>query len=259
MRGVCVAMVVLAIAGCGKRQEDRQVATRDSVRTPPPYENPAEVLHPAPPQPAGPQIGRSDPLMNAIRPELAEWVAMWRTVLPGFEVDSLWGEKPRKWAPVSVQKLESIPAAENQPDDEGDLTSRVLGMPSPDGQRHLDIDVYQLIQGGEGGIEAGGEPESKSELLDRRNKTLSVLHFCGTSCGSHWARWLSPDRFALGGWSDADDYSQWKQGDLTVYDLRDSTVTTYVTRIISDSDYQRYYAAWKLWLLKRYRETKPRT
>jgi hypothetical protein len=248
----------IALIGCGRQKQESQVAVRDTVSQAPPYVNPADEPHPAPPQPSGPQIGHSDPLMNAIAPEMAEWVTMWRAVLPGLKVDSLWGGKPRKWVPEGVERLESIPAGENEQDDEGDLTARVLGLPSPDGQRHLDIDVYQLIQRGEEGIEAGGEPESKSELFDRRNKTLSVLNFCGTSCGSHWGRWLSADRFVLGGWSDADEYSQWKQGDLTVYDLRDSTVTTYLTRIVSSSDYERYYAAWKQWLLKRERETRPR-
>jgi hypothetical protein len=233
---VCVAMVVLVISGCSKRQEDRPVATRDSVR-------------------AGP-IGRTDATMNAIAPELEEWVAMWRTVIPGFEVDSLWGGKRQKWVPDRVSKLESNSDNEN---DEDTLTFRVLGIPSPDGHRILYIDSYQWIQGGEGGIEAGGEPDSKPVLIDRHARIETDLEFCGTTCGFHWGRWLSADRFALGGWSDAGEDGQWKLGSLSIYDVRDSTVINYVTRSVPDSEYARYHAAWKQWLLKRYRETRPRT
>jgi hypothetical protein len=263
--GVCVVMVVLGIAGCGKRQEDRQVATRqndrqvaphDSGHTPPLYESPAEVPHVPPPQPSGPQIGRSDPLMNEIAPEMAEWVAMWGTVLPGFRVDSLWGGKPQKWEAERVRKLGGDLAHEYD-----GLTFRVLGLSSPDDQRILFIDSYQLIDGGDGGIESGGEPDSKPVLIDRRAGTETTLSMCGTGCGYHWGRWLSPTRFALSGWQDAgDNYDfEWKQGSLSVYDLRDSTVARYVTRIVPRNEYRRYYDAWQQWLLKRYRETKPRS
>jgi hypothetical protein len=38
--------------------------------------------------------------------------------------------------------------------------------------------------------------------------------------------------------------------------LRDSTVTTYATRIVSADTYARYEAAWHGWLLKRYKAWK---
>jgi hypothetical protein len=251
-----VGMVILA--SCGRREETKSTATRetrDTTHRPPPYVNPAEIPHPAPPQPTGPQIGRTDPLMNAIGPELAEWVAMWGTVLPRFKVDSLWGGKPQKWVPVAHE----LQGGFAHRYDESDRTFRILGIPSPDGRRILDIDSYQVAYEVEGGFDAGGEPESKPTLIDRDARTETDIAFCGTPCGFHWGRWLAPHRFALAGWSDADDYSQWKQGNLSVYDLRDSTVTTYVTRIVSRGDYDRYYSAWKQWLMKRDRETRPRT
>jgi cytosine/uracil/thiamine/allantoin permease len=64
---------------------------------------------------------------------------------------------------------------------------------------------------------------------------------------------LSPTRFALGGWRDADDFGQWKQGSLWIYSLTDSMMASYSTRIVSSVDYERYAAAWNAWLLRRYR------
>src|SRR5207249_9794046 len=63
------------------------LAPRDSTST---YVNPADVPHPCPPQPSGPQIGKTDSLMNAAAPKLSPWVKMWQASLPGFKQDSLY-------------------------------------------------------------------------------------------------------------------------------------------------------------------------
>lgn len=189
--------------------------------------------------------------MNAIKPALDDWAAMWRTTLPGFEVDSLWAGPHESWDP-------GAPREPGRHHESRDLPLRILGMPSPEGEWILNIDSYQAIEQWGDSLEVGGEPESQPTLIDARSNMVRTIAFCGTSCGYHWGAWLSRERFVLGGWQHADDYSQWTQGTLAVYDLRDSTVARYQTRAVSSTDYQRYYEAWKQWLLKRYRETMAR-
>ena len=186
---------------------------------------------------------------------LSEWTAMWKVVLPGFEPDSLWMERKMKWSPSQVSNLEDNPEHEET---DSDLAFRILGVTSPDGARVLDIDSYQVIEPEGDSLEVGGEPDSRPVLIDRRARTETIVEFCGTSCGYHWAKWLSPAGFALGGWQNADDYGHWDQGTLSIYSLRDSTVAVYVTRIIPASDFERYLSAWRGWLMKRYRALKIR-
>ena len=84
----------------------------------------------------------------------------------------------------------------------------------------------------------------------------------GTSCWFDWGVWLSPASFALAGGQEADDFGQWIQGTLQIYSLSDSTVATYVTRIVSREEYGRYRQAWERWLRARYRSlraSRPRT
>lgn len=118
-----------------------------------------------------------------------------------------------------------------------------------------------MIEAGPETVDAGGEPDSRSALLDRSAKTEAVLFQSGTMAGAHWGRWLSADRFLLAGWQESGEEGAGFQGWLTYYDLHDSTVTDYTTRIVSSAEYDRYYAAWKQWLFKRYREilARPRT
>jgi len=133
-----------------------------------------------------------------------------------------------------------------------DLATELLSLPSPDHRFILCVDSYQVVIPGSESVEVGGEPDSRCSLIDMRDTTEVVLQFCGTSCGNHWGCWLSPTSFAVGGWNNADDFGQWKQGGLSLYSLRDSSVTEYQTRIVSEESYRAYEAAWHGWLLKRY-------
>ena len=108
----------------------------------------------------------------------------------------------------------------------------------------------------EGEIETGGEPDSAPLLLDLQFGTSNQFETCGTPCAFDWGTWLSPTSFALGGWQDADDYGQWKQGRLWIYSIPESTETSYVTRIISAEKFANYRAAWEAWVAARYRALK---
>jgi len=188
--------------------------------------------------------------MNSLAPKLEEWVAMWRVALPGFEVDSLWGEGPLRWAPLDVSPVGGD--IEHQ-DTEDDLAFRILRLRSPDGSHILDVDSYQSIEPDGDSLQVGGEPDSRCTLIDLTSKTEAILQFCGTPCAFHWGVWLSPTRFAVGGWYDPNGFDQWWQGTLSIYSLRDSTVAEYRTRIVPVGDAARYSRAWHRWLLKRYR------
>jgi hypothetical protein len=227
-------LLVLVLFGCSRRET----------------KSPIEAVHPPPAQPSGTQIGKTDSLMNATVPGLSEWVVMWRAALPGFAVDSLWAGSRGRWRPISVGEGDGFTEAREGPDD---VTFELLVLPSPDGEHLLYVDHYQAIEADGDIIEVGGEPDSEPALIDRRRNTVAILRSCGTVCGFHWGTWLSPTTFALGGWQDADAYSQWKQGTLSIYSIPDSTVTTYLTRVVSAKDYGQYVSAWESWLLKRYR------
>ena len=188
--------------------------------------------------------------MNASAPALGEWVAMWRATLPGFQAESLWSTGRKRWRPLQTRRWEGVEPLREMAQDR---TFDLLGVPSPDSFHTLHVDTYQYIAYMGNKLEVGGEPDSKPSLIDHRTGLEGVLRQCGTTCGFHWGTWISPTRFALGGWSDAADHSQWKHGTLWIYSLTDSTVAGYATRIVSSGDYERYLGAWKDWLLLRYR------
>jgi hypothetical protein len=254
MLRLTIVVLVVLCAGCAKQDGGRadHSTESDSARAGPGYVNPADVPHPSPPQPSGPQIGRTDSVMNAVAPGVTEWIAMWRPALPGFESDSLWRTGSRRWRPIYVRNLEP----EHQAGGEEGLTFQILGLPSPGGRHVLNVDWYQLIQPSGDSLEVGGEPDSQPTLIDHHTKQEAILAQCGTGCGFHWGEWLSTTSFALGGWQDADDFGQWKQGVLAIYSLTDSSVTSYETRIISVADYARYESGWGAWLMRRYRAVK---
>ena len=210
-------------------------------------ETPAKTATPPLSQPPGPQIGRTDSLMNATAPRLLTWVTMWRAALPEFETDSLWVVGRARWTPRIEEEGFSVTGEGSD-----DVAPELLVLPSPSGSHVLYIDRYQVIVPHGDTIEVGGEPDSRSDLVDQRTDTVALLRSCGTPCGSHWGTWLSPTAFALAGWQDADDYSQWKQGTLSIYSITDSTVATYATRVVSTEQYVHYVQAWETWLLSRY-------
>jgi hypothetical protein len=135
---------------------------------------------------------------------------------------------------------------------ETELAFRLMSARSPDGRFILDVDAYQVAFPMGDTLEMGGEPDSQPALIDLADTTESVLQFCGPGCGFHWGTWLSPSRFALGSWQQADDHGQWYQGALSIYSTLDHTVRRYETRIVPASAYALYHAAWKRWLLGRY-------
>jgi len=233
-RAVVHLFILLALFGCARRETKKS----------------AEAVHP-PAQPSGPQIGKTDALLNAAVPKLSTWMAMWAAALPGFEADSLWAGSRGRWLPGSGGVDEDyLHEAHESPDD---VTFKLLAFPSPGGHHLLYVDVYQAIMADGDTLEIGGEPDSRTVLINQRTNTVAIIRSCGTPCGSHWAAWLSPTSFALAGWQDADAYSEWKQGTLEIYSIPDSTVATYVTRVVPAKDYEQYVSAWESWLLKRYR------
>jgi len=190
-------------------------------------------------------------MMNALRPGLVEWVRMWRAAIPGFRVDSLWVVDRRLWTPV----WEQLPPSPW----EDEISARVLTISPPDSAFDVWIDADQSIaESNSGEITIGGEPDSRSELIDRRgNRSIGIFE-AGTGAGAHWAHWFGPGRFALAGWSNASDYGHWNQGWISIYSIPDSSVTHYVTRIIPWEKFQLYSAEWEKWIAGRYRFFKRR-
>jgi len=254
VRNAVATLLVLVMFGCAPRKAGPEAHGRDSSTASAPAVNPAEVAHPCPPQPSGPQIGKSDPVVNAAAPKLSEWAKMWAAALPGFAIDSTWRTGSARWVPQFSGRFGPL-----EPESSGDLAFTLLGLRSPDGRYTLDVDWYQSVQVAGDSLEVGGDPDAKSLLVDNESRAEAVLQQTGTGGGYHWGAWLSPTSFVVGGWSDADDYGQWKQGYLWVYSLADSTVRRYETRIVSLDAYSRYERAWHAWLMKRYRALKRST
>jgi len=240
------ALLALPFAGRAPRNDELAVATADSTAT----AGAMADAYPAPPQPTGPQVGHSDPILNAAKPQIRDWVTMWQAALPGFAADSTWKVDIQRWTPTrrhSERNLEHMEA-------ESELAFRMMSARSPDGRYILDVDAYQVAFPMGDTLELGGEPDSQPALIDLVDTTEAVLQFCGPGCGFHWGTWLSPTRFALGAWQQADDHGQWYQGALSIYSTLDHTVRRYETRIVSAGQYSHYHAAWKRWLLGRYQK-----
>ncbi len=251
-RATLCALVIVGVTACSSKQaQTPELVPEEELAGAPlsEYENPAAIPHPSPPQPNGPPVGRRDILMNAAAPALGEWLELWQAALPGFRTDSLWRVSRERWAPRSVRRWEGV---EQLRELAQDMAFELLGIASPDSHYTLDVDSYQYISHVGDSLEVGGEPDSQPTLIDHYSGVESVLQQCGTSCGFHWGTWLSPTRFVLGGWADADDHGQWLQGRLWIYSLSDSTVSGYSTRIVPAGEYARYERAWKRWLLTRY-------
>jgi len=242
--GTLVLVLGAAPLGCS-RKGDRHAEQ--------PEANPAAVPHPCPPQPTGPQTAGRDSLLNRFRRPLDEWAALWAPAQPGFGLDSTWRVRKSLWSPSQTREFDML--------SQDDVTFGILGIRSPDGRLVLDVDAYQVIVPGPDTVDVGGEPDSRCSLIDTRTRRETVLGQCGTPCGFHWGAWLTSRTFAVGSWTDADDFGQWKQAQLSIYSIPDSTVTEYQTRIVSAADYARYVRAWHAWLLERYRtlvKSKPR-
>ncbi len=254
-------LVVIACGsgGCSRESVEHpsQQKALDSSSLSADSANPADAPHPCPPQPTGPQVGRTDPVLNLARPRLAEWSALWAHALPGFATDSLWCVGRERWKPDRVIAYErSTPGVNSDREEQDDLAPKLLDVRSPDRRLTLCVDSYQVVIPTGDSIEVGGDPDARCSLIDQRDSTETVLMQTGSMAGYHWGAWLSPASFVLGGWTEADDYGQWMQGQLWICSLSDSTVSSYVTRIVSADDYEKYRAAWHGLLLRRYREWK---
>ena len=255
------ALVTLSLAapcllGCNRKPMARASAGRaDTTQAAQTPENPAAVPHPCPPQPAGPQVGRGDPRLNAARAKLAKWSAMWSKSPPGFEPDSLWRVESRRWQPSDVRPFEPLKPG-TQVDPGEDLAYQLLGIRSLDGHYTLDVDYYQVVEPMGDSIVVGDDLDSRCSLIDEQKHVEVILLQTGSVAGYQWGTWLSKGAFAVGGWTEADDYGQWLQGQLWIYSIPDSTVSVYATRIVSADTYSSYEAAWHGWLLKRYRAWK---
>jgi hypothetical protein len=181
---------------------------------------------------------------------------MWARALPGFATDSLWRVGRNRWSLARGTPYEPRVIGDNSADPGDLLAFALLGIRSPDGRYTLDVDSYQAVTPEGDVLIVGGEPDSRCTLIDEREHREYVLQQCGTPGGFHWGTWTSASSFAVGGWYDADDYGQWKQGRLWLYSLRDSTVSEFQTRIVSYDTYTNYEAAWHDWLLRRYKALK---
>jgi hypothetical protein len=256
-RFLVLAFLAATLIGCERRATDARARRtgEDSTSASTAFANPADVPHPCPPQPSGPQVGRSDTRLNAAAPQLAEWTAMWAQALPGFAPDSMWLVRRGRWTPLDRVRYEPMMIGKDA--DPGDyLAFELLGLRSPDRRHILDVDSYQAIEPEGDSLTVGGEPDSRCTLIDESARLELVLLECGTPGGYHWGTWFSNASFAVGNWNDAEDFGQWKQGGLSIYSIPDSNVSVYATRIVSAAAYARYEAAWRCWLLKRYRTLK---
>ncbi len=234
-----LALASLCLLGCDRKPPSRASASHaDTTGAAQAPENPAAVPHPCPPQPAGPQVGRSDQRLNAARAKLAEWATMWSQALPGFEPDSLWRVESRRWQPGDIRPFEPLKPG-TQVDPEDDLASQLLSVPSPDGHYTLDVDYYQVVVPMGDSIVVGGDPDSRCSIFDEQKHVEVILLQTGTDGGYQWGAWLSKSAFAIGGWTNADDYGQWQQGQLWLYSIPDSTMSVYATRIVSADAYAR--------------------
>jgi len=173
---------------------------------------------------------------------------MWEKSSPGFRADSLLrvGVEPAFRAGW-LQPLNDV----YPPPPDQELVFRVLSANSPDGRYKLVFDRYQSIDEDAGEIETGGDPDSAPLLIDLRRRTFSQFETCGTPCGFDWGVWLSPSRFALAGWREADVAGQQRQGRIKIFSIRDSTATTYVTRPVSAGEFALYRDAWRDWIASR--------
>src|SRR6185503_8014620 len=118
------------------------------------------------------------------------------------------------------------------------------------------FDGYQCVEMNGDHVEIGGEPDTAPLLLDLDRKVSTRFDFCGPgSCTHHWGAWISPATFVLTG-TENDERYMGIRGRVQVYSLRDSTVTTYVTRPLHSTRAAAYRSAWESWVAMRYHATK---
>jgi hypothetical protein len=191
-------------------------------------------------------VGASDARIREAAPRLSEWVSLWSAAIPGFRAESLFtaGTGP------AFRGGYVVPLSQTMLPDEDAL--EVLSAYSPDRRFKLVFDCYESVSEEDGELSIGGDADSSPLLIDLRDSVSTRFEFCGTPCGYDWGVWLSPDRFALGGWSELDAAGRRFRGTLGIYSIRDSTVAMYATRPVSSDEYAAYRSAWEKWVGGRY-------
>jgi len=225
LAGPLITLAVILVAGCSGKATERRtpLATADT-------------------------LGNGIP--RAIVPALSPWIAMWQSAIRGFDVDSLksGGRRPAL-GDGYVQPAGNL----NPQAPEESATFEVLSAVSPGGRYKLVFDWYQEIDEDAGGINIGGEPDSAPLLIDLRLERSNQFETSGTMGGYHWGCWIDSTRFALAGWAEEGASGDTLYGILGIYSLADSTETRYFTRAVSKDSYDDYYAAWRAWVIGRYR------
>lgn len=246
-----VIVLVTVTWGCARSKPPRlePASVPDTTLAPARYAPPVVIARPAPPQPSGSPIGR-DPSMSEIRPQLTEWTDLWAAAQPGFAIDSTWRVRRGHWTPAHSRRAKGPRASQDI------VTFSGLRLRSPDWRYTLVVTANQANERTGDQPEPGLGPDSQCGLIDHESGREAILQQCGTACGFDWGVWLSSDEFAVGGWGDVDDEGKWKQGRLWIYSIADATVAEYETRVVSVDAYERYLAAWNLWLLDRSRTLK---
>ena len=197
-------------------------------------------------------VGPHDPLVNSIAPALGPWMVLWRHAYPGFSADSL----IRVGAVAAFAASYAQPLREVYPPSKEHVAAfRILSARFPDGRYNLIFDGYVYVEMYGDQISISGEPDSAPLLLDLKREVSTRFDFCGTDCRHHWGVWISPTTFVLTG-TQNDERSMGIRGRVQVYSLRDSTVTTYVTRPLHSSRAAAYRSAWESWVAMRYHATK---
>jgi hypothetical protein len=210
---------VLAVSSCGRRER-------------------------APQWTSVPYVGQGDSLINALRPRLVQWLALWHQADPDFVLDSLArGER------VRFQPERSMPVARAP-----GRAAASLSQPSPDSARLLLPDSYIEVVRSRRGIDLYREPDSAPAVVDLATGTQHVLFTYGTLNRFDDGFWIDASRFALWGWAQTGNEPPRWAGTLAVYDLGDSTEVTYLTSPVDEAARQRYDEAWLAWKLRGLRQ-----
>lgn len=210
-------VMVVAMGGCGRKHPDSGSAPPDTVVPPPGSESSL-----------GARVDVStDRYLRAMAPQLRDWVARWRTALPGFALDSLYRE-PGTF-PVGYRRATTSRDLER---------ARVFGQLSPDSTRIVEPDMYREKSDGE--WELRPEPEAAPAIVDLRDDSLTVITVMGTEGGFEDAFWIDRDHAVLVGYGERRVEPWAGGGDLWELDLPRKQLTLYHTPDVAKDAYDRY-------------------
>jgi len=177
-----------------------------------------------------------DSLLNAIRGELAPWLARWQAVAPGFSLDDL-----RRGPDTRLRLIGDRPFEMDYLKQRADLL-----VPSPNGRRMLDPDKYLQVIEEHGHLDLGSDVDSAPALADLDRDSLYVLDFVGPSGRYEDGFWLDDDRFVLTFHGER-AYDPWRGGgSVEVFDLKRMTRRSYYGPSVPEDAYERYDSlAWR--------------